>query len=235
MASSSDWIAALQNPNPAGEGDAPLDLDGVATDWIDALTRQAGFVDGLPMAQQANDPQEHEKLEAAVAGPAADCIELTHSQPEPETDPIEEAFAQGKAAGIVAAKAQFVTEQEHRRALRVNLRLLDQAAIDSLANELSETVIMLCEQAIAGFEPDPEQLPERCRHAAKRLGAAAKDCALHLHPDDIPNLDDGTRDLWRVVSDDCIARGGLRFESADGSVSDGPTDWRRAIAAAVRG
>ena len=125
--------------------------------------------------------------------------------------------------------------QESQRAVRLNFRALDQSAMDTLAHELAETVIALCSQTIEDMEPDADALLARCRKAAERIGGSAKECALHLHPADIALIDPGTLEHWRIVPDESLARGGLRFEGPDSAVSDGPSDWRRAIAAAVRG
>ena len=148
---------------------------------------------------------------------------------------MAEAFARGEARGRAAAAAEYRAEQENQRGLRLNFRALDQAAMDSLASELSNTVIALCEAAIAGFTPDPQSLSERCQEAARRMGSAAAECALHLHPQDIELLAPETREHWRIVPDPAVERGGLRFEGGEGAISDGPADWRRAIAAAIRG
>jgi flagellar assembly protein FliH len=48
-------------------------------------------------------------------------------------------------------------------------------------------------------------------------------------------LEPATLNGWRVVEDGSLERGALLFEGPDGSISDGPAEWRRAIAAAVRG
>jgi flagellar assembly protein FliH len=58
---------------------------------------------------------------------------------------------------------------------------------------------------------------------------------LHLHPGDLALIEEEGADLpWPLQPDDDVERGGLRFVSAEGEMSDTPADWRRAIAAAVR-
>lgn len=223
MGNSSDWIAALQ------ESALPQDNDAVS--WVDAMPKSSVFVDGLP-AMRSAELQESCVLDAKAEG---------SEEPTQETiaDPIEEAFARGEATGRAAAIAQFETEQAtisgQQRALRLSFQDLDQAAMDCLAHDLAETVIGLCEQVLSQYVPDLEDLRDRCKEAAKRIGGASQNCALHLNPDDIERVSPETLGQWQVVSDDTVARGGLRFEGADGAVSDGPTQWRRAIAAAVRG
>jgi flagellar assembly protein FliH len=54
-----------------------------------------------------------------------------------------------------------------------------------------------------------------------------------LHPDDLAMLDDAALVGWQIVPDAGLDRGGLLLEGADGAVADGPSEWRRAIAAAL--
>ena len=217
MANSSDWMEALQGsaqqPDVTSAGTSPA--------WMEALLAQGEFVEGLPISRT--------HLPEAVARP-----EPAPFTPEP-LDPVADAYSRGEAAGRMAAQAEYDAERECQRGLRLTFRNLDQTAMDSLASELAETVLTLCAKSLADFVPEPEILHNRCKEASKRLGAAAKECALHLHPDDIALLDPGMLEQWRVVGDDSIARGGLHFEGPNGSISDGPSDWHRAIAAALRG
>jgi flagellar assembly protein FliH len=154
---------------------------------------------------------------------------------EPPSDPLAEAFAQGEAAGRAAVEAEYETLGARQMALRQSFRALDQAAMDALANELAETVIALCAQVLSDYRPSPDALLARCQEAARRLGVGAGDAALHLHPDDLDILDESALEGWRVIADPGVGRGGVRFETPEGAVSDSPADWRRAIAAAIRG
>ena len=222
MASSSDWMAAIGTPD-ASANDHP-------TGWIETLLDPKGFVEGLPAFRLATEPSDPGAATLSETAPKASMP----MEEEPELDPIADAFARGEVAGRAAAKAEMAIERENLRKLRLNFTAFDAAAMDTLAVDLSETVISLCEQTIAGFVPDAQDLANRCSEAAHRFGEAASQCALRLHPDDMPLLDDALRDQWRVVADPEIARGGLRIEGRDGSISDSPADWRRAIAAAIR-
>ncbi|MHA7820960.1 MAG: FliH/SctL family protein [Erythrobacter sp.] len=208
MANSSDWIAAMERG-----------ADAEPRGWMAQLPVPSAFVEGAPYAPRACATEE------PASEPAC----------EPVSDPTAEAFARGEEAGRQAAAREHEATGEHQRALRLSLRSFDQAALDSLASEMLETVIALCSQVLEDFAADPDQLLVRCAEAARRLGGAASDCALHLHPEDVALIDPASLDGWRVVPDDTIARGGLRLEGPDGSISDGPAEWRRAIAAAIRG
>lgn len=155
--------------------------------------------------------------------------------PEPQPDPVAEAFAQGEEAGRQAALAEQEALTAQKLSLRQTFRALDQAAMDALAAELAETVIALCSQSLSDFVPSPDALKARCLEAANRLGSGAEGATLYLHPDDLALIGEEELGSWKIVGDPLAERGGLRFETVDGSVSDRPSDWRRAIAAAIRG
>lgn len=194
-------------------------------DWMAQLAQSRGFVEGLPFGGKpavADVPEEMPLM-------------LDEREPEPESDPVADAFVRGEIAGREAAALVHEKQTERLRALRLSFRSFDQAAMDSLASELADTVLALCAQAIAGFATDPEALLGRCAEASRRLGMGPSECKLHLHPDDISLIEPAMLEAWQVVPDAGVEQGGLRLEGVDGSVSDGPPDWRRAIAAAIRG
>ncbi len=217
MASSSDWMGAIQTTNAA-----PTQMPAA---WMGVSFERSGFVEGLPLMRPALPKPDHEDS----------MPEFKELAPEDEPDALDMAFAQGEAAGRAAAQAEFDEERENQRALRLNFRNLDAAAMDALAKELAETVIALCSQALVEFTTDAPSLAKRCEAAAHLLGSAAQDAALHLHPNDIELLDPDWAKGWRIVPDESLARAGLRFESKNASVSDCAEDWNRAIAAALRG
>lgn len=209
MANSSEWydqVGAAERSQPQ---------------WIAALSGRDGFQPGSPFASAPT---------AAQAEPV----------PEPPTerseqDAIARAFAEGEAAGRAAAEAEANTERDRQRDIRLTFRAFDQAALDSLASELSDTVIALCEQVLEASAIDREGLIERCQWAARRIGSAAGQSTLHLHPDDIAMLSKDALADWQVQADPALLRGSLLLEGSDGAVRDGPAEWRRAIAEAVRG
>lgn len=225
MASSSDWIAALEaQDQPEDKSEEPA--------WMAALREPTGFIEGAPFAPAPPLPPSPDQ-------PAP--VELAEEEPEaePKTDlvaqALERGFAEGHAAGLAEAHVQHASTDNQMRSLRLSFRSFDQAATDAFAHELAETVIALCSGALEGFAADPDALIERCKEAAKRLGNAAQDCKLHLNPADIAALDPVSLEPWEIVPDQGVAPAGLRFEGPDGLVSDGPKEWRRAIAAAIRG
>ncbi|MCK0097874.1 hypothetical protein MWU38_00625 [Qipengyuania sp. S6317L1] len=209
---------APEVPEPAS--DDPL---------VDLLREALGDGDGNDMGT-GDDPEPT----PLCAADAADDPEV-EPEPEPEIDPVAQAFEQGKAAGREEAMAQHEAERQQKLTLRQTFRALDQAAMDALAGELAETVIALCTQTLADFVPAPEALKQRCLKAAQRLGAGAGEATLFLHPDDLALFDPKGVEGWKLVADPTAERASLRLETPDGLVSDRPEDWRRAIAAAVKG
>lgn len=227
MAISSDWIEKVQS--------SAIDAVPSRAAWMADFARPADFVEGAPFII-APSPMARTPVERP-SDPAPD--DEMHSETGPAIDPVAEAFARGVAEGRAASEAEAgrrIEENEARmRDLRLAFQTLDQAAMDSLSDELAETVIALCDAAIEGFVPDVDDLRTRCGAASARLGEAASGCVLHLNPEDHASVEDGALGDWRIVDDANVERGGLRFEGVDGAITDGPTQWRRAIRAALKG
>ncbi|MBI1402553.1 MAG: hypothetical protein GC147_05010 [Porphyrobacter sp.] len=213
MANSSEWLGALAEAGTPQPG------------WLALLGEAGSFREALPFAAPAPDPAP---APASHGEPAA-------APAPPGPDPLALAYERGEAAGRAAAEAEAAADAARRRALRLAFHGLDEAARDVLAADLAETVIALCETVLQDHAADREALLARCHAAAARIGGAAGTLRLHLHPEDIAELDPGALGDWTVIADSAIERGGLLLEGPDGAVRDGPADWRRAIAAAVRG
>lgn len=210
----SDWMAALAEPAAAADG----------PDWLGMLGSGAGFREASPFA----GPEPEAPVPLPEPAPE-------EPEPDPHAEAIARAYATGEAAGRAAAVAEAEDRAARQRALRLNFRTLDEAAQGVLADDLAATVMALCDGALAGAAIDADGLLARCHAAARRIGGAAESLTLHLHPDDIGLLGDDALAGWRVVADAALERGSVLIEGADGSVSDGPAEWRRAIAAAVQG
>lgn len=215
MANLSEWFA--------GEVAVPVQP---APGWLALLGEPDGFRAGAPF-----DPPPPA---APVPDPAP-----APGPPEPVTDPAAEAlaraFAEGEAAGRSAAEAEAAERAAHQRALRLAFRALDEAALGVLAEDLAETVIALCDRALEAHAVDRAALLARCQAAAARIGGAADALRLQLHPEDIALVGEAALAGWQVTPDMAIERGTVLLHGQDGAVSDGPAEWRRAIAAAVRG
>lgn len=216
MANSSEWVGAfgaLAEAAPAQPG------------WLALLGEAGDFREALPFGE---------------VPPPAPPAPPAQPEPPPEPDPAPEdmralAYAEGEAAGRAAALAEAAQDAARQRALRLAFRQLDEAAMDVLAGELAETVIALCDGVLAAHAADRAALLERCRTAARRIGGAPAGLRLHLHPGDIAALGAEALAEWAVIADSAIEPGALLLEGQDGALRDGPADWRRAIAAAVRG
>jgi flagellar assembly protein FliH len=218
MANSSEWVGALDALAVAAPPSAP--------GWLALLEGAGDFREALPFA--------------APASPAPPAPFEREPEPEPEFaltdgDALAQAFAEGEAAGRAAALAEAAQEAGRQRALRLAFRQLDEAARDALAGDLADTVIALCEGVLVSHVADRDGLLARCRAAAARIGGAAAGLRLHLNPGDIERLGPDALEGWAVIADSGLEPGALLLEGAEGAVRDGPEDWRRAIAGAVRG
>ncbi len=212
MANLSDWMGALPGTSGAPPRATP-------PDWLALMGQPADFREAFRFGAPA--AEDHD------AAPVP--------SPDPAEAAIARAFADGRAAGRTAAQAEAEAATARQRALRLAFRSLDETARDALADDLAETVLALCNSALAGCAGDRAALLARCHAAARRIGGAAETLNLHLHPDDLALLGPDAIGGWQVTPDPAQERGGLMIEGADGVISDGPAEWRRAIAAAVRG
>ena len=65
------------------------------------------------------------------------------------------------------------------------------------------------------------------------LARADDERVLRLHPDDLALIAGQLPEGLPVLADPVLERGGLRVETSNGGVEDGPEQWRRAIAEAL--
>ncbi|MFN3425823.1 MAG: FliH/SctL family protein [Novosphingobium meiothermophilum] len=153
-------------------------------------------------------------------------------------DPVAAAWADGYARGLGDAQeaaAQIIAEQDAARS-RIELALtrLDAAMQAELQERLRETVIALCEAAIAPAALDPEGLTRRVQVAAAMLARAEDARVIRLHPEDLALIAARLPEDWHFEPDATLERGAVRVEGALGGVEDGPEQWRRAIEEALR-
>jgi len=223
VANSSDWITALAAAPPPDAGGETRPA------WLAQLETDQPFCTLSAFAQPPT-------LGAPNIVPAQSGEGDRDGDDKPAmADALARAFAEGEAAGRAAAEADEAARSTRQRALRLRFAALDEAALAVLADDLAATVVALCDAALGEHAIAPAALTARCHAAAQRIGGAAGALALHLHPDDLALLDDGAIPGWQVRVDPALERGSVVVEGPDGVVSDGPADWRRAIAAAVRG
>jgi flagellar assembly protein FliH len=224
----SDWLGRLAAAAPPAEADGAAGWAASAPDWLallgDGLDSDEAFREALPFGLP-DPPMPEPAPEPLPEPPAADPAAAARAQ----------AYAEGEAAGRAAAEAAGEARAGRQRALRLTFRALDETALAVLAEDLAATVLALCEGVIADVAIDADGVRARCRAAAQRIGGAAERLTLHLHPEDAALLGDDALPGWRLVADVALERGTVLIEGPEGSVSDGPAEWRRAIAAAVRG
>ena len=222
MANSSDWLgmfAAGPGPDLAAEDSGP--------GWLALLGGDANEGAGFREAPLFGVPEE----------PAPPLAEAGSDAPEPDphAEAVACAYADGVASGRAAAEAEREAFVQRQRALRLAFRALDEAAAEVLAADLAATVETLCEGVLGEVARDAAVLRARAEDAARRIGGAADSLVLHLHPDDLALIDPGTLAGMRLAPDPALEPGSVVIAGPEGSVADGPAEWRRAIAAAVRG
>lgn len=225
MANLSDWLGAFAAEPDVETADAQGGVAGPG--WLALLGRDADGGEGFREALLFAAPGEPAPL-PPEAGPDA-------PEPDPHAEALARAYADGLAAGRAAAEAEGKARGEHQRALRLTFRALDAAALEALAADLAATVETLCEGVLGEAALAPAGLRERCEAAARRIGGAADSLILHLHPDDIGLIEEGALAAMRLAPDPALEPGSVVIAGPEGSVADGPAEWRRAISAAVRG
>jgi len=169
---------------------------------------------------------------------AAEEIARDHLEPEaPADDPIARSYMDGFAAGLAAAEAEAqeraAQERQAREALSLSFARLDHELQEELRLRLRDTVAALCEAAIAPLALDEAALMRRIEKAVSMLARADDERIVRLHPDDIALVAPQFSMDWQIVPDSTLERGGLRVESANGGIEDGPAVWRREIAEAL--
>lgn len=172
-----------------------------------------------------------------LVGPEPETTPVEHDPAEPR-DPVAEAWAEGYAKGLGDAQeaaAQWIAEQDAARSrIEFGLGKLDAAMQSELEDRLRETVIALCEAAIAPAALDPDALTRRVQVAAAMLARAEDQRVIRLHPEDLALIAARLPEDWHFEPDASLERGALRVEGAAGGVEDGPEQWRRAINEALR-
>lgn len=152
-------------------------------------------------------------------------------------DPAEAAFAEGYARGFEDAAAQARAQAEKEAAARTRLETAFERLAEAeglrLEERLRETVLALCEHTLAPLAVDLDALNERISRALNALRRSEDERVLRLHPDDIALLAGRLPERVRIEPDPALDRGGLRVETAEGGLEDGPEQWRRALAEAL--
>lgn len=201
-------MATLFEPLDPGQAEPAV------LEWIAALAPSLGFVERSLVVEEpteAIDPigDEHHALSEA-------------------------AFEAGRQAGLAEAQADFEIERAARSKLASRIEALDEAASKALQARLADLVGGICEAVLGQQSIDPALFQARCEDAATVLKLPLDRITLHLHPQDADMLDASFRAVWTVEEDRECRRGTIRLEGDEKIIRDGPQDWSRAIAEAIR-
>ncbi|MCH2487371.1 MAG: hypothetical protein MK010_06485 [Erythrobacter sp.] len=158
--------------------------------------------------------------------------------PEPApSDPADDAYASGYRDGQAAAQAEWeaaiMRERQERAIIELAFARFDADSALALRENLRATVVALCEGAILPLALDKDGLARRIETAAAMFQRRHDERTILLHPDDLELVKDSVSDTLELKADPSVERGGLRVETEDGGVEDGPEQWRRAIEEAL--
>ncbi|WP_370033374.1 FliH/SctL family protein [Qipengyuania mesophila] len=160
--------------------------------------------------------------------------EVPSAPPVEVEDAAEKAYRAGYEDGQISARADFDAQLKAERAGRAAIELafarFDAESERNLRDGLLATVHALCEEAVLPLALDAEGLARRIDAAAAMLKRKHDRRIIHIHPDDLELVRDNVAADLELVPDGSVERGGLRVETEDGGVEDGPHQWRRALA-----
>lgn len=188
-----------------------------------------------PLHAEADAPDRHAfRPDPRFNGLAAAKPGAQPDAPPPE-DELANAWNEGFRAGAAETRAQMVKDEAATARLAQAFECLIKGAEEVDADKLRETVIALCGTVVDSAAIDPGQLSRRITAALALLRRSTDERVLRLHPDDLALVADQLPPALERRPDATLERGALRLETAAGGVEDGPSQWRDAIAAAVRG
>ena len=146
----------------------------------------------------------------------------------PTEDAAEQAYRAGYEDGQISTRAeceaQLQAERAARSAIETAFARFDAESGRHLRERLLETVHALCEEAVL-----PLGLARGVEAAASMLQRKHDQRIIHINPDDLELVRDSVAGDLELVPDASVERGGLRVETDDGGVEDGPQQWRRAL------
>jgi flagellar assembly protein FliH len=154
-------------------------------------------------------------------------------QRDPEAEALASAHAQGFAEGRAQAEAEASAMLEARGRLALAFERLDQTLEEELRLALRETVMALCEHALAPLAIEEDALLARIDRAVAMLSRSYDERIVRLNPTDLSLISEKLSADWTVRPDPSLPRGTLRIESTEGGIEDGPETWRRAISEAL--
>lgn len=138
----------------------------------------------------------------------------------PECQAATDPFDEGYRKGHCDAEETFAAERARYRALLAASEAFQPEPSEPLALLIAESVEMLVRHTVGDVAIDGATLIARAKRAAALVSELDSAQLLHVHPDDLPLLDDDSLPL-PVVADPSITRGSLRVEHATGWIEDG--------------
>ncbi|MBV02291.1 MAG: hypothetical protein CL800_07855 [Citromicrobium sp.] len=177
---------------------------------------------------------------AALGRPGSFARDGRYAKPQVSEEPVEtedvaeKAYRAGYEDGQLSARADFDAQLTAERAARSTIELafarFDAESERQLRDRLLATVHALCEEAVLPLALDSEGLARRVEAAAAMLQRKHDQRIVHIHPEDLELVKASVPASLELVADGSVERGGLRVETDDGGVEDGPQQWRRALA-----
>ena len=177
---------------------------------------------------------------AALGRPGSFARDGRYAKPQVPEEPVEtedvaeKAYRAGYEDGQLSARADFDAQLTAERAARSTIELafarFDAESERQLHDRMLATVHALCEEAVLPLALDSEGLARRVEAAAAMLQRKHDQRIVHLHPEDLELVKASVPASLELVADGSVERGGLRVETDDGGVEDGPQQWRRALA-----
>lgn len=177
---------------------------------------------------------------AALGRPGSFARDGRYAKPQVSEEPVEtedvaeKAYRAGYEDGQLSARADFDAQLTAERAARSAIELafarFDAESERQLRDRLLATVHALCEEAVLPLALDSKGLARRVEAAAAMLQRKHDQRIVHIHPEDLELVKASVPASLELVADGSVERGGLRVETDDGGVEDGPQQWRRALA-----
>ena len=177
---------------------------------------------------------------AALGRPGSFARDGRYAKPQVPEEPVEtedvaeKAYRAGYEDGQLSARADFDAQLTAERAARSTIELafarFDAESERQLRDRMLATVHALCEEAVLPLALDREGLARRVEAAAAMLQRKHDQRIVHIHPEDLELVKASVPASLELVADGSVERGGLRVETDDGGVEDGPQQWRRALA-----
>ena len=177
---------------------------------------------------------------AALGRPGSFARDGRYAKPQVPEEPVEtedvaeKAYRAGYEDGQLSARADFDAQLTAERAARSAIELafarFDAESERQLRDRMLATVHALCEEAVLPLALDSEGLARRVEAAAAMLQRKHDQRIVHIHPEDLELVKASVPASLELVADGSVERGGLRVETDDGGVEDGPQQWRRALA-----